>query len=293
MNSKAIVIGGTGMLGLPVARRLKKDGFQVTIISSHPYQAREKHGEEFTIVEGDVTDAESLRRGIEGQKYVHVNLNAHLDPAQYQRIEIDGTYNVAKVAREMGVARISNISSATSRGVIKDPIYLSAKVQAEQAIIESGVPYSIMRPSWFFEILPIFIKSNRAVVLGEQPNPLRWLSADDFARQVSRAYQSEDAANRCFYNLGPEPMTISEAVIRYCALFHPSIHPEKISFGKAKLLSHLPGGSQMKPAIPFFEFFNTYREDEVDSAETDRLLGNNETTLDVWLKNRSAGSNTK
>ena len=66
MPGKILVIGGTGMLGLPVARQLKADGLDVTIMSSNVARAREKIGDEFKIIPGDVTDPESVRRGMEG-----------------------------------------------------------------------------------------------------------------------------------------------------------------------------------------------------------------------------------
>ena len=146
MPKKVLVIGGTGMLGRPVVRRLKVDGFEVTVMSSHPDLAREILGDSFTVVEGDVTDKESLKMAIDGQCMVHINLSAHLKPELYETIEIQGTANIAEVAKELGVKRISCISSATSQGVIEGPIYLEGKVRAEQALISSGVSYSIMRP---------------------------------------------------------------------------------------------------------------------------------------------------
>ena len=39
MNPKVLVIGGTGMLGLPIARQLKDDSFQVTILTTNIDQA--------------------------------------------------------------------------------------------------------------------------------------------------------------------------------------------------------------------------------------------------------------
>jgi len=284
MNAqRALIIGGTGMLGLPVAKRLQSDGFDVTLMSSHPDAAREKLGGRFRIVEGDVTEPDSLRRAIERHQFVHINLNARLDPELYRRIEIDGTANVANVAREMGVLRVSNISGASSQGIAEGPIYVRAKVEAEQAIIDSGVPYSIMRPSWTFETLPFFIQQGRAAVLGKQPHPRHWLAADDLAAQVSRAYQTEVAANRCFYKFGPQLMTMMAALKIFCARVQPEITPECVSFGKAKMVAMIPSMSELKKAIPFFEFFNDLKED-IDSSETDRILGSNLTTLEEWLE---------
>lgn len=283
MSQKVLVIGGTGMLGLPVARQLKADGFEVTVMSSNVDRAQTLLGTEFRIAAGDVTNIDSLRRAIEGQDCVYLNLNASLDPDLYQRLEIDGTANVARVCKEMGIGRLGNISGASSRGEEEGIIYLDAKVKAERAIIESGVPYSIMRPSWFFESLPTFIQQGRAAVVGEQPGKFGWLAASDYARQVSRAFQTEAAANKCFYNLGPEQMTMMEALSKFCERHYPELEPQEVSFKMARAMAMLPGMKLLKRVIPFFEYFST-RVEQVDSGEADTILGPNSTTIEVWLE---------
>jgi uncharacterized protein YbjT (DUF2867 family) len=283
VDKKVLVIGGTGMLGLPVAEQLQLDGFEVTVMSSNADRARQKLGDRFEVVEGDVTDIESLKAPIGGTDYVYINLNAQLDPKKYESIEIDGTAYVAAVAATSGVKRIGMISGASSRGEENGIIYLDAKVKAEKALIGSGVPYTIMRPSWFFESLPLFIQKGRAAVLGDQPARFGWLAVSDYARQVSAAFQKDEAAHKCFYNLGPEKMTIMEALTKFCGRHYPELKPETVSFGMARFLSHMPGMKELKRAIPFFEYFSTNDED-VDHSAADRLLGPNRTTLGQWLE---------
>lgn len=57
---KALVLGRTGMLGEPVARRLGADGFAVRLLARDASKTREMFGAEFEIVSGDVTDLDSL-----------------------------------------------------------------------------------------------------------------------------------------------------------------------------------------------------------------------------------------
>jgi len=283
MPEKVLVIGGAGMLGRPVAQRLKSDGFDVTVMSSNVDKAQQLLGPQFDIVHGDVTDIESLKAPVDGKDFIYINLNAQLDPKKYESIEIDGTAYVAAVAASMGVKRIGMISGASPKGQEEGIIYLDAKVKAEKAVMASGVPYTIMRPSWFFESLPKFIQKGRAAVLGKQPIKRSWLAVSDYARQVSIAFEKTEAANKCFYSLGPEKMTMMEALKKFCARHYPELEPETVSFGMAKFLSHMPGMGALKFAIPFFEYFSENDED-VDPSEANRILGANETTLDDWLE---------
>jgi uncharacterized protein YbjT (DUF2867 family) len=183
----------------------------------------------------------------------------------------------------MGVKRIGCISGASSKGKESGVIYLDAKVKAEKALTDSGIPYSIMRPSWFFEGLPGFVQGGRAFVLGQQPIPRRWLAARDYARQVATAFRKEEAANKCFYNLGPQKLTIPEAVEAFRARHHPDLKLMKLSYPLAKIRAALPGGAALKKAIPFFRYFEDNPED-VDGSETDRILGPNLTTLEEWME---------
>ena len=285
LNEKVIIVGATGMLGQPVTRKLKEDGYNISILSSDSAKARIIFGDEFEIFYGDVTDPESLKGPLEGKDFLYINLNASLEPVKYQKVEIEGTANLASAAREAGLKRIMNISSAASKGNEIGKIYLDAKVKAEKALIDSGVPYTVMRPSWFFETLPHFVQDGRAAILGKQPMKIHWLAASDYAAQVSNAFRSQEAASKCFYNLGPEKLTMTEALQIYCDRIYDGMKAREIPFWIAKLFAYLTGYKKLKLAIPFFEYF-AVQDENVDSSTADSLLGKNSTTISEWLDNQ-------
>ena len=80
MSKTILVVGGTGMLGEPVARRLRADGYQVRIFTRNVEKARAKFGAEYEAVAGDVEDQPSLLAALQGCQAVHVNLDGGLDP---------------------------------------------------------------------------------------------------------------------------------------------------------------------------------------------------------------------
>jgi uncharacterized protein YbjT (DUF2867 family) len=250
------VIGGSGMLGRPVVNRLEKDGFDVTVLSTSPDSARTRLPADVPVVYGDATLPETLRNPIADKDAVYVNLSSKLDPEVYRTVEVAGTANVGEVCRKSGVARLLLISSATSRGVTEGPVFLSAKVQAEVAVKNSGVPYTIMRPSWFFESLPSFVGDDCLELLGTQSLPRRWLAADDYARQVSAALGNDLAVDKCLYNFGPDAVSIRDALRQ----FHVRVCPD----------------------LPFRQV-DTKRAEQGDSAEAERIVGSNPTTLETWI----------
>lgn len=280
---RILIIGATGMLARPVTEQMMLDGFEVTVLTTDRNKAERLFSGRARIVEGDVTKPETLKAPLDGIDGVYLNLNSKLDPATYQRLEVEGTATVARCCAEAGVQRLAHISGASSRGREGGVIFLDAKVRAERAIIESGVPYTIMRPSWFFEALPSFIYEDMLILIGEQPVPRRMLAARDYARQVSRAFQTEAAANCCLYNLGPEALPLPQAVEAFQQRCRPDLKVKQVSLWMAKMGAKALGDDSKKNIVDFFEYMETMDED-VDSAEADRLLGKNETTLEEWFR---------
>ena len=66
MQKTILVVGATGMLGEPVARCLKKDGFQVQVMTRDGSKAGKIFDESFEIVVGDVRDKDNLKKSIDG-----------------------------------------------------------------------------------------------------------------------------------------------------------------------------------------------------------------------------------
>ena len=54
--NKILILGGTGMLGAPVTRRLQVDGFEVRLLTRDPEKARAMFDDSYEIVAGDVID---------------------------------------------------------------------------------------------------------------------------------------------------------------------------------------------------------------------------------------------
>jgi len=52
--------------------------------------------------------------------------------------------------------------------------------------VESGVP-KLFKATWMMESLRLFIQGKKALVIGEQAHPLKWISVNYFAQMVSKA----------------------------------------------------------------------------------------------------------
>jgi hypothetical protein len=157
------------------------------------------------------------------------------------------------------------------------------KYRAEQIIMESGIPYMIFRPTWFFESLDLMIKNNKAFVMGKQPNPYRWLAADDYARMLVTAYQKEESRNKIFYLFGPEQLLMKDTLAYYCQKVFPEIKNVSVMpLSMMKFMAFVTANKQLKEVTVLFAYFEKVKEQGC-AKETNALLGKPETTLNQWI----------
>lgn len=282
MDKRILVIGGSGMLGEPVARQLKEDGFTARILSRNIEKTQALFGEEFEVVKGDVGDEESLKTAMEDCFGVHINLNGGPLPRDYDRVFHLGTKQIVKAAKEMKIQRLT-IITGTSVFPQNGWFYQTeAKLKAEEAIIDSGINYFIFCPTWFYESLHFFIRNGKATVVGKQENPWHWLAAADYAKMVSKSYKLGDNLNKRLFIIGPKPMTLKVALQNYCHIARPEIKVSSVPTWLISMIATLTGKPQMKDMAKMMSYFEKVPEGG-DPGEANNLLGAPITTLKKWI----------
>jgi len=236
MSETILVIGATGMLGEPVARRLAADGHTVRVMSRSRARAEEKFGAGFYAVEGDINHVDSLEKAMQGCTGVHLNLASSLDIER-------GARNVGEVAAQVGtVKRITLISGASTCEENTWFPLTRAKLEVEQAIQKSNVPWTIFRCTMFNELLPHkLVRHGRAIIMGKQTTKWHWIAGDDYAGMVSRAFTTPEAANKVLYALGPDALTYEEAMMIYQPICAPEAKITKVPFWILHIVSWFLG----------------------------------------------------
>jgi uncharacterized protein YbjT (DUF2867 family) len=281
MNKEKVilVLGATGTLGQPVSSSLKEAGFRVRILTRDLQKARKTFDNSFEMVAGDPTDLSCLEEALVGCYGVHISL-----PTQVEQPVAEA---VAKAAPKHAVERITYISGATVAEEHRWFPMINRKFLAEKAIQESGIAYTIFRPTWVMDGLPMFVNQGRAVVIGKQPYPYHWVAAQDIARMVSTAYGLEEAANKRFIVHGPEGIQLGEALRRYCAVIRPDIKGvSSMPFWLVKLLATITGNQELKGAGEMMSYFEKVGE-TTSAPIMDGILGAPTVTLDEWLETRN------
>ena len=112
----ALVTGGTGFIGARLVRDLAKDGMSVRVFARHVDAAVGAYGV-VEMMAGDVRDRQSVRRAMEGVRWVfHLAGKAHDlsemgDSTAHDEITVKGTQHVVDEAVAHGVERFVFLSS--------------------------------------------------------------------------------------------------------------------------------------------------------------------------------------
>ncbi len=176
---RILVTGGNGNLGSQFVELLYEAGQTVRVMSR---QTRPENLD--TTIEwaqADVVTGHGLEAALEN---VHTIVNCMSDPVgDPYATDVLGTQKLLSVAKNKGVQYVLHISIVGVDRIMFP--YYQAKLGAELAVIESGIPYLISRISQFHRFIDYLI------------SPLRNVEADEYAIPVDVQFQplsSRDAA---------------------------------------------------------------------------------------------------
>ena len=118
---KALVTGATGFVGAAVAKALGVAGWEVRVLVRAGSDRGNLRPLAVQAVEGELADELSLERALEGcDALFHVAADYRLgarDPRPLYRTNVDGTRNILRAARRVGVPRIVYTSSVATVGI--------------------------------------------------------------------------------------------------------------------------------------------------------------------------------
>lgn len=277
---KILVIGASGMLAGPVIEMLDQAGFDLRLFSRNVNPSMFVN--EYDMVQGDLFNPEDLDRAVRGCDAIHITVS-HPE-------EDKATTAILESARKNNIKKISMVSGCTVAEENRWFPMIDKKYRAEQMLIESGIPYYIFRPTWFFESLELMVRNGKATVLGNQQDRYHWVAAGDFGKMVASAYLLEGKENRIYYVYGPERYGMKDLLENYCRKLHPGI--EKVSVAPIpvlKLIAFMTRNRQLKFAASLFSYFEKVREPEIPEQELAEL-GRPELDFDAWIESKISDS---
>jgi uncharacterized protein YbjT (DUF2867 family) len=250
------VTGGTGFVGPRVVHALRSRDLPVRALARKPERESKLRSWNVELVQGDMTDPESLKRAVNGvDTVVHLVAIRQGKPEQFRRIMIEGTESLLDAANAAGVKRFVLMSALGTNEETKDLVpYYGAKWAEEQHVKASGLPYVIFRPSFIFGegggILPTFAKLAKlgpvTAVTGKGTQRIQPIWIDDLAQFYAESVTRDDVVNRTWELGGPDRVDWNEFWTRLRRVLgirrRPTVHvPMWFMRANAVITERLPG----------------------------------------------------
>lgn len=226
-----VVTGAAGFVGTHVCRTLARGGWRIRAFVHDPMKAAGRLADlrvEFRV--GDVRDPQALDSALAGAgAVVHLAAIAiERGGSTYESVNTEATRTLIACTRMAGIRRFvfmsQNGASATSPSR-----FLRSKGIAEELVRESGLDWTVLRPSVIFgpedEFVNVLARIARITPL-VLPLPdggrarFQPISVRDVAAVVSLALQREGTVRRGYPLGGPAPLTLRQMAERILTAMH-------------------------------------------------------------------------
>ena len=265
------IAGGSGFIGRAIVRRLVPiAGLRVRVLTRNPEKARAALADPETIefVKADLTDSSALAAAAAGVDTI-VNA-AQFDgypvenPARgltFNRVDYGGTVALIGAAKAAEATNFIYISGAGADERSPHPGF-RAKGRAERALRESGLSYTILRPSLVYGpedrvvtgIAKVLRLTPVMLVPGNGQQQLHPLLVDDLAACVALAIGGR-GRNGIFEIGGPDAMRFDDLVrlvMEIAGRRRPMMHvPESMLRIAGAVAEKLPGALFSRDAAAF------------------------------------------
>jgi len=278
-----VVTGAFSYTGLHITRRLLSMGKRVITLTGHPDQ--NPFGDRVTAFPFSFDDPERLAESMEGATTFY---NTYWVRFPHGKITfekaVENSKALMRAAKEAGVRRFVHISITNASRAPALP-YFRGKALVEEALMESGLSYAIIRPTlvfgpgdilinniaWMLRRFPIF------AVIGSGDYRVQPIFVKDVARIAVDAGHEEH--NMIIDAVGPETFTFDELVklIAPKTRSRPMIvHvPPQVGYLLSKMIGYL-----VRDVVLIW--------DEVEGIQANLLVSDGpptgETRLSEWLE---------
>jgi len=210
-----VVTGAYGFSGKYIAKRLLEAGHQVRTLTNS-IGRENPFGERVKAYPFCFADKEKMVQALKGGTVLYNNYWVRFNYTDHTSFTyadaVDNSLKLFQAAKEAGIKRIVHIS-ITNPSEASPFEYFRGKAKLEQALKDSGLAYSILRPAvlfgkedilinniaWFLRRLPVF------GVFGDGEYRLQPIYVDDLARLAVE--QGELTGNSVIDAVGPETFT--------------------------------------------------------------------------------------
>lgn len=261
---RVAIIGGSGFVGGYIVDALLDAGHEPALLVRPGSEDKVRRADDCRITTGDVASADAIRATLDGCEAVIYNIGILRENRRrgvtFEELHFNSAVRVIDAARNMGIRRVLLMSA---NGVHRPGTpYQEYKRRADEYLEQSGLDYTILRPSVIFgdprgnmEIATQLFRDMirmpvPAVGFHSGLNPARGavlmspVHVRDVAEAFARSLNDASTVGKCFDLGGPEVLSWTEMLRRIAAAVDRKkiILPMPIGFMKigATLFDWLP-----------------------------------------------------
>ena len=217
---KVLITGGTGYIGSRLRKQIKNEGHDVRLLVREGSESRA--GSSYEVVRGDIFNTNACLRACDGcDAVVHLVGIIREFPSkgitfdQYHRA---ATANIVDAARRSGVYRFVHMSALGTREGAAS-VYHQTKLAAERVVQESGLRWTIFRPSLVMgpgdgvtrHILDLIRKPFIPLINGGK-TLFQPIALDDVCTAMSKARLMPETQQQIYEMGGPDRVAFKDLV---------------------------------------------------------------------------------
>ena len=278
-----LVVGATGHLGGTITRMLLAQGRPVRILAraQSNYAPLAEAGAQ--VMAGDLKEPYSLRAICEGVDTVITTANAIARGGEdtVQTVDLQGNRNLIDAAKVAGVQQFIFVSALNADSASPIP-FIQAKAKTEDYLRDSGLPYTIIVPNGYMEIMLGLIigmpalQGHPVTIVGEGLRKHSFISMVDVASFIVTAIGHPTALNQKLILGGPEPISLRDAVSVYEKVLGRPIQVKSVEPGQP-----IPGNPEAVTGL--IASLDQY-DSPIEMSSTARTFGIQLTSLEEVLQ---------
>lgn len=293
-----LITGATGYIGQYLVARLVSQGERPRCLVRDINRAKTiLPADKVDFVQGDTTQLTSVNAAVQGiDTVVHAAFitadHKSLGSNYYENTNVNGTANLLKAAKAAAVKRVVEISGLGTKPN-KPGSYMQGRYLAEKMLIDSGLDYTIIRPSVLFGKDASFVKGLAVLVRTAPVLPLiggggtmfQPIYVEDVVTVIIKVLENPAGTNGKIYTIGgPDYYSFKQIFDELTKVMHKNrlkvyAPTPIIGIGAAVMEALLPKPPLTRAAMGLFSFNNT-----TDLNSVERDFGFKPTSFTTYLE---------
>ncbi|MHB1696913.1 MAG: NAD-dependent epimerase/dehydratase family protein [bacterium] len=298
---KVFIAGGTGFVGSAVSEKIKSSGASVTLLERNKYKIQRLKELGFEVFEGTLEEKSAVDDFLSCNKFdAIINLIGiirSLPEFSFQKVHVDYVNILLDLAKKNGIGRFIHMS-ALGAAEGSDSEYFSTKYEGESLVKNSGLKWTVFRPSLifgdnaaFFDDLINLIKTRALVpIIGTGETKFAPVDVFSVAGAYNNSLYNEKTINKVFQLCGPDIYTFENIVDLIMEILPPKklkIHaPSFVAEKSLNIIERLsPSLAKNMPITS--DQIRMLKHDNIcsgDMGETDKIFELKRTAFKDWVK---------